>query len=846
MAMSDSNRSIKRRRNRKFVVCTNCRRKKIKCDKKLPCSNCVKAGLVCEFKAPSGRPIALKRSESGEEREENGGRQVGEGQKDTEERNGLLEQGEQQREIGIGLVDTVFNQSGHICASVGMMDTGVHSVDQVEYPTDIDRDPSIGISSMDPTLASSFLSSPSVDASDSPHSLQLQIEELKRKLAQVSLRLHTEIAPSLHPSILDIKLTSLKRAGVSAKPSSTIFLGPTSGFTGFSRPMINCLFSSMKNTLDEERRAWKQLHHSNSRAIRFTGDPVDEDIAIGLVQQIVCPNYHAFQERLIYFQSHLNHLLYSDFVPMDIILTLFLSSFKEPDQNSIAQFSRPRKCYFYADIALIVSIVYLVVIFTRYNTQAKAFAHPLLVQTEELSSLGLKLLSISEYRRKKTQLALLTLIVLRSALFVHDNSEGANELVNSYPVFQMSLDLCYQMGIHFPDSASPDSLAFYMSKDKLTMKSRSMTAEQVRDLWNYIQQEDALYSVCMGTPLLVNYRFSSPLYRMRDNWIESKRADAIMLLREISLTANSTGAITMRDILKLIDKVTRYCHEIPFKVFATSTADLDGLANIFRLKLQLLQTLQCLCRMIINAASDSYSKNPSWKLNSLCEEMYRQSLLAASAVIFTVRDVFEGNTVFGNEKDGKYIIFLRDILSQGVGVGFMIWFAYVLAKATKNTEIITENSGPLLSNYPPESAFEGEINVYSIEDALYHKYTGKGIDFCERLSSKLVSSSVLMTFSSPLYDIVSQNMVMRNSLDSFMILKLVIMWLYVLQTVQECESDLESKRVTVGDIMTKTKEKVESSFNLGRLDERLKLNTDEYELEKIFDSLFNGEVWSSY
>ncbi|VEU22164.1 DEKNAAC103166 [Brettanomyces naardenensis] len=415
--------------------------------------------------------------------------------------------------------------------------------------------------------------------------------------------------------------------------------------------MINSLFSSMKNTLNQERRAWKQLHHIHERAVNFTGDAIDEDIAVGLIRQLVCPDYYAFQERLFYFQNHLNHILYSNFVPMDIVQTLFLTSFRQPDQSGVAQFSRPRKCFLYADVALILSIVYLVVIFTRYNGNNNVFTHPLLVKPEDLSSLALKVLSLSEYRRKKTQLALLSLIVLRSALFVHDNYEGANELVNSYPVFQSCVTLCYQMGIHFPGSSSPDSLASYLSKDKLTMKSRAMTPDQVQDLWNYIQQEDAIYSVSMGTPLLINYHFSSPFNRKHDNWIENTRADGIMLLRDISLTVNSTESITMRDVLKLIDKVIAYCHQLPFKLFTTSSSmDLAGLAILFRLKLLLLQTLQCLCRMEMNAVSDLRSKNAALNLDSLCEEMYRESLLAAAAVLYSIRDLFGGLTVFGNEK----------------------------------------------------------------------------------------------------------------------------------------------------------------------------------------------------
>lgn len=38
-----------KKRNRLINVCTNCYRKKIKCDKQNPCTNCIKSNLICEY-----------------------------------------------------------------------------------------------------------------------------------------------------------------------------------------------------------------------------------------------------------------------------------------------------------------------------------------------------------------------------------------------------------------------------------------------------------------------------------------------------------------------------------------------------------------------------------------------------------------------------------------------------------------------------------------------------------------------------------------------------------------------------------------------------------------------------
>ncbi|GMG22117.1 unnamed protein product [Ambrosiozyma monospora] len=44
-----------KKRNRPSFVCTNCKKKKIKCDRQKPCHNCVKAGIsrYCEYPIPT-------------------------------------------------------------------------------------------------------------------------------------------------------------------------------------------------------------------------------------------------------------------------------------------------------------------------------------------------------------------------------------------------------------------------------------------------------------------------------------------------------------------------------------------------------------------------------------------------------------------------------------------------------------------------------------------------------------------------------------------------------------------------------------------------------------------------
>jgi len=50
-----------RRRNRIITSCLECRRRKLKCDKKFPCDHCHKAGRECVFLAPPRDPNAQNR-----------------------------------------------------------------------------------------------------------------------------------------------------------------------------------------------------------------------------------------------------------------------------------------------------------------------------------------------------------------------------------------------------------------------------------------------------------------------------------------------------------------------------------------------------------------------------------------------------------------------------------------------------------------------------------------------------------------------------------------------------------------------------------------------------------------
>ncbi|QPG73373.1 hypothetical protein FOA43_000683 [Brettanomyces nanus] len=778
MSSLDDESKIRKKRNRKFLVCAKCRRMKIKCDRKDPCSHCVKTNAKCQYTAPGGEPRTFQ-----------------------------------------------------LKASDGF--TGKWEVNF--QPDQVSDNSSVSSFKVDRT-------------SSDPTEIRSQIDQLKQQLDSLSEKVKGNNIDEI--SILDVPFPSMKRRVLLSKPSRTLVCGPSSRYSLiFSRPMIRFVMASMKETLDEQRRYWKKVHDKSSRETVLFREALKEDDVVDMINKVICPHYYAFQERLVFFQMNLNHLLYSNFVPMDVIHSLFLSSFHTVDNIGVAQFNRPLKCYFYADISAIVSIVLLVIVFTRYNSDGQKFIHDLSVDTVEMRSLSLQLLKLSEFRRKKTESALISLIVLRSALFVHDNSEGANEEFNSYPVFNIYLSLCFQMGIYL-DTNTIDILVF---KKKRLLKSRTMSPSQRKELWNYIQTEDAEYSVSMGIPLLIDYNFCAPYYKRSNVFFEKQREYCVLLLREISMKLNSLRAVSMRELLALLDKILSFFKRIPFKVFSDhglQGVDLDEMANLLKFKFLLLDMIPALCRMIIHAISglfDSHSfvlqnQDTFNFLTSLAQEMFRTLLFAVSLSLYMMTHICDGRSIFGKEQDGKYLIYFRDVFAKSMSTSFVLWYTLLLSKATKHPELVTDiSNAALLLDYPPDykGNINEQLNVFIIEDVLLSKHSGKSIEYCEAVCGKLLSISELINFASSLYDIMGRNESIKNSLDSFLTLKAVILWMYGLETVQECKELLNRKEMTVTDLITKTKERVESRFNMGRVDSGIKLSDENILLEKMFDSIFS-------
>ncbi|VEU22177.1 DEKNAAC103175 [Brettanomyces naardenensis] len=575
------------------------------------------------------------------------------------------------------------------------------------------------------------------------------------------------------------------------------------------------MFSGLTDAISREKVAWKGLHQSIIQLDRLGGTGV-ECTTVDSINSIICPNYLAFQERLLYFQTELNGLLFTNLIPMDMIHSLFLTYFSLSD-CSTAHFNKPHKAYCYADISLITAVVYVVVIFTQNSTHV--FHHQLPASFDQLSSLALSLFNLSKFKRKKTHQVLLSLIVVRTGLFVFDNAERMNELTGTYQTFQLVLDLCYQMGLY----TDPDTTSIVMLKEKT--KARLLSGSRVRELWNYMQTQDAFYSLKMGTPLLINYDFCQGFYRSSDLPFEGKREEGVMLMRELSIIINSPRPVSIRDLLDVIHKVIQYC-----RPDNEGIDDLDEVAYLFKQRLILAQSLEFLFRMAIVGIRDLNGPD------ELSRELFRQLALSAVTILYQIREVFSGKTVFGEDRNGKYIVYFKDVFARSLGQSFLTWFTFLLPSATENSVLLGElERQAMIFEYPTEAPYLYEIDLRVLERALYHE---ENVELGEQLFARIINSSELMAFATTFYDLLCQSDVMKSSLNSFLTIKLVIIWAYVVQTFEECKG--MGIRPSVPEIIRRARGKVEADFSSGRLDTK-KFVSEGEELEQILDSIFEDE-----
>jgi len=762
--MSDSPPKFKqphtriRRRHRQHTVCVQCRRRKVKCDKKHPCSQCIKAHRNCSYlsiKAP--KELRHHDESSNLETKSNTG--------------------------------PVYTQ------------------------------------------------------------LELRIADLERQIN--SLIGNTSGYVSNTKDVVPVmgwKLPDLKESVIVVGEPYFFYLGPSCrALVIYSMPMFRNYVSRLKLAMAQESSKWLRKHNTSSISLSILDSEQDEMTISDAAFQLISVNRHSFDEYISYFEKNLNNLVFFGFVPMDMVHRRFIELFDDGLHGKhTAPQSTGGKSFIYCDISLIVAVVYLSTVFTQHDDmELGSFKYPLMLTTTELSSLAFKLLNISKFRNRSSYIGLVALIVLSKGLFVFENAEGTRQELESYPAFQMCLSSSYQLGLH-SDFNAARKFVFNNNESKSSLLSDT----HLRNIWNYLQEEDAFYSVMMGYPLLINYDFCNEFHMMADTPFESKRRDSLNLLRQISQIINSRPQISLREVCNQIAGVLRYCSSLPSVIASVNEfINLDEIAFLCKQKLVYLQVLQCLCWMgitgisiILRYKSSNLDGHEKSYIINLSGRFYRQLLISAAISIYTIKAIISGKSIFGTNTDGKYFVFLKDIFTTLLGHSYTLWFTFILPEATGNTDLINEvQRGMFLREFSSKkNPWKGTVDLTLLENVLFGGAVDQDDKVSRQLFFRLLSPSDLLNLTSQLYDVLSKNEVIKGSLDSFLVIKSVMVWSIIITTVEEHKSQLLSKEITLSNIMEKAREKLLIEFGAEQ-DNTADLNMEEYDkIEKMLDAVFGG------
>lgn len=394
----------KRRRKGVLVVCTNCRRKKIKCDKDMPCNNCVRSGLTTTCQYPDG--IKMK----------------------------------------------------HIV----MGSTQAEKIQQ----------------------------------------LQEQVLQLKRQLAGQN-------EPTANPviqqtrSIIDLISDKFVMHSVNMKPSRVQVV--TSFRPNFTTKCI-VEFKARSTATD----SWKPPPKNDDFCADDFPSPVERgDARIeDTLSALLVSNYYGILERLLYFQNELNALIFDSFIPCEVLHMVF-NAYLRPSARGIL-FLSPKKLHEYQPLALILIIVDLVEILTKYE-KVSPFSQAMGTRPFELSRIALDTLHFAKYRKKQTYFGIMSIVAIRLTMFHygHFTNSGFTYHVE-YSYFQIAVNMAMSMGL----DRDLDKLRYFVvdkEENDETNFAKQISFDCLKRLWNNLVMVDIQFSLFGPNPT-INLEFSHGLY----------------------------------------------------------------------------------------------------------------------------------------------------------------------------------------------------------------------------------------------------------------------------------------------------------------------------------------------
>ncbi|GME74461.1 unnamed protein product [Ambrosiozyma monospora] len=843
----NSNPARTRKRNRPSFVCSNCRRKKIKCDKQSPCHNCVRAKIAdsCQYAIPSlGHLFQGNDQETDPDSVLNGEipnissttRSVGLQIPSVDPLAPLPQQlqppaQEQQQEIGIITpVTTIHSEMEDMRAKI------------ISLENMLKQRTSVSSNSPRESISSTPLSKVNSNSSSNPHPQRQKKQKLE--------------------GILNLKLDSLKRYKIAQKPSRTTYYGPFSTFASIGSKTSATTFMIFANFLESERNAYKDIHGKAPYMPTLLNARVEKKDVLEKIENDVLPHCNALFSRISYFRSNLNDLLYNGFIDMPYVMERFHNYFQKTPDYSFT-FVRPTKDYEYAELALVFAVVYSTFPFCDVDPDVSSSIQLPQEIKETIIRLCTDCYSVSKPQRKHTFSALLTLVIIRDIFFTHSHTgSDAVDESKSYGVIRETIDLAYRLGLH----RDPTTVQEFILPPKHSRGSiYHLPPLNSRALWAYLKMLDASYSIYIGLPLLISDVFSdSSLPPIVGNNMFAVFTD---LERETAVLMNSVSPISLNDLLKLRDKylklnssIETFDELISPRDTLLSAPELSAIAHKLRLKLKLFRILGVFNSYLTNAFTDT-GKYPTSQLTpenlTLLNEFashFHYEFTKITAVIWKfLRMLCDGNTVFG-DSNSFYCVYLKgDILPVltncfcvGMSHNLFGWFNLVFKKDDPQHAQYFYSPGEM-GEEPHRPLIQlNSLDYGEIEASMSEKMSSTSQDTIgKKLDDLFRRPRQLIAFLKEVHESGCKSSIFSDNYGYFCLLKLAAIFCCFLDSmVKMNESGKSIGTGNLAEVIDETRKKINETMKLGINDFGFHLQGGS--IDNWLNILFDQETLSTF
>ncbi|KAG7702927.1 hypothetical protein KL930_002769 [Ogataea haglerorum] len=815
----ESTLKSQKRRNRPSFVCINCKKKKIKCDKRLPCSNCLKSHLAdsCHYRHSSAKHPPLKDS-------------IGRGR--AFEGRTALQSGTLTQQLPL------FSNYPSTRSSNGSSDL------------EVIREPK--------SLTSSQTEGPS---------LQTDVEELKTRVVflEEALRNKNEQLRSDNSSltseddgtnsVFSVKSSKLKLNCIYAKKSRLLVFGFASFRTSIAHQKeLTFFLHQFIDRLTQERKHWKDSRRIPSKSAIF-GLKGDEERFAQEIEAKVLRHYTAMLDLIDYFDEHLNNFLMNQLIDIIQVKSRFHTMFVR-DEHGKVHFVKPEKPYEYSNLAMIFAIVKLSVIFINYKELSEQKDKHLFDLKESFTILDeccQASLNLSRFDKKQNINVLLALLLLRISLLYSavdgDGGDGANLL----PVIHTAVSTALQMGLH----RSLDSI------NAITGKASSATGfSHSPNIWSKIWAQlkflDAFGSLTVGTPLLVNDDFADnrdaqdehQSYFMPER--DKITRDLTELYREASLVFNSNRPVSLNEMVLTIMKIIEFGKSIGtfLDLIMVPTEDSDIVAWKVNTKFYFLELVQGLCTNLRLVISNQKLLKQELKgrdlrydeiklLELLDQRLLTISLKCALLSYILVNKILRGELEIAKP---KYVVYFKPQMTALVLRSSLTFATSISSNCTNSNQNIDA------SDLIRFDSIDYNSLELSLADTLHED------SLLDDIMAKFKHPKQLVKCLCEFYQSVADIDELSGDYGFFCCFKLTLMLCFAIDSTNKVcseqekgEKSPENFKINITSIAKKTKEMIDANLTLGATERNLPFFQSQESLDTYINNLFSSDVnlnWS--